>query len=192
MFRQKEESALRARLNTTRISVTEIALEGRLHLLVEEDGAEGTRDDALLAGDTFFSIDVVDPILCHNRSGRTVLHAFGHLALSANNGHPDDRMGVDDHHPNGALLWIVYSEAMDGAYQLAQLASGASFRNDRQFPRHDFLLTERLRFDYPLSGYTGCDELNEIPITRSQILNNLQITNIEITQVNREVWSLRI
>ena len=52
---------------------------------MEEDGTKRTRDHALLAGDTFLSIDVVNPVLHHDGSSWAVFHALGHLALAADN-----------------------------------------------------------------------------------------------------------
>jgi len=47
---------------------------------------------------------------------------------------------IDHHHPDGTLLGIVHSEALDGANQFADLATGTSFRHHSQLPSHDFLL----------------------------------------------------
>lgn len=140
MFRQKEKGVLRAGLHTMGAPVAEIAFKGRLHFFVKEDRSEGTRDDTLLAGDALFLIDVVDAILGHDGSGWAVLHAFGYLALPADDGHPDDGMGVDHHDANGALLGVVHPKALNGTDQFAKLTSGTSFCDHCQLPGHVFLL----------------------------------------------------
>jgi hypothetical protein len=95
------------------IPVTEIAFKRRFDLLMEEDGAKRTRNDTLLAGNTLFAIDIVDAILCRDGSGRAILHAFGYLALPADNRHPYDRVRVDHHDPNRTFFRIVHSETMN-------------------------------------------------------------------------------
>jgi hypothetical protein len=77
----------------------------------------------LLAGDALFAVNIVDAVLCRDGSRWTVLHAFGYLALSADNGHPYDRVGVDNHDPNRALFRVIHSEAMNGTDKLTDLAS---------------------------------------------------------------------
>jgi hypothetical protein len=107
---------------------------------MEEDGAKRAGDDTLLAGDALFAVNIVDTILCRDGSGRAVLHAFGYLALSADNGHPYDGVGVDHHDPNGTLFGVIHSEAMNGTDQLTDLTSRTPFRHHSQLPRHFFLL----------------------------------------------------
>jgi len=94
----------------------------------------------LLAGDTLFAIDIVDTILCRDGSCRAVLHAFGYLALPADNRHPYDRMGIDYHDPNRTFFRVVHSETMNGTDELADFASRTSFRHHSQLPGHFLLL----------------------------------------------------
>jgi hypothetical protein len=113
------------------ITVTEIAFKRRFDLLMEEDGTKRTGNDALLAGDALFAVDIIDAILCRDGSGRAVLHALGYLALPADNRHSYDRMGIDHHDPNCALLGVVHSKTMNGTNQFADLASGTSLGDHR-------------------------------------------------------------
>jgi len=113
---------------------------------MEEDGTKRTGDDALLAGDALFTVNIVDAILRCDGSGRTVLHAFGYLALSADNGHPYDRVGIDYHHSNRTLLGVIHPETVNGTDQFANLASGTSFSHDSQLPRHLILPVEIVEF----------------------------------------------
>jgi hypothetical protein len=119
---------------------------------VEVDGPKGTRDDTLLAGDTFLPVDVIDPVFRRNGAGRAVLHAFSHLALAADNRHSYDRVGIDHHHLDGTLLWVVHSKAFDGTDQFTNLASGTAFGHNGQFPRHIFLLALKRMTSVPMRG----------------------------------------
>jgi hypothetical protein len=113
---------------------------------VEEDSAKRTGDHALLTGDALFTVNIINTIFRCDGSGRTVLHAFGYLALSADNGHPYDRVRINHHDPNRTLLGIVHTETVDGTDQFANLASGTSFSHDRQLPRHLILPVEIVEF----------------------------------------------
>jgi len=140
MFRQKKQRIFRTGLHTLRIPVTEVAFKWCFNLLMEEDGTKRTRDDTLLTGNTLFTVNIVDAILCRDGSGRAVLHTFGYLALPADNRHPDDRVRVDHHDPNRTFLRIVYSETINGTDKLTNLAPGTSFGHYSQLPGHIFLL----------------------------------------------------
>jgi hypothetical protein len=140
MFRQEKKRILGTGFHTAGTPVTEITFKRRLDLLVKENSPKRARDHALLAGDTFFTIDIIDAVLRRDGSRRAVLHAFGYLALSADNGHPYDRVRIDDHHSDGTFFRVVHSETVNGTDQLTNLASGASFRHHGQFPRHLILL----------------------------------------------------
>jgi hypothetical protein len=107
---------------------------------VKEDGPKRAGDHALLAGDALLTINVIDAILRGDRSSRAVLHALGYLTLPTDNGHPNDRVRIDDHHPDRTLFRVVHSETVNGADQFTNLASGTSLRYNRQLPRHFFLL----------------------------------------------------
>jgi hypothetical protein len=130
MFGQKEKRIFRAGLHTARTSVAEIAFKRCLDLLMKEDGPKRAGGHALLTGDALLTVDVIDTVLRSDSPCRTVLHAFCHLALPADNRHPYDRVRIDDHHPNGTLLRVVHPETVDGTDQFTNLASGASFRYD--------------------------------------------------------------
>ena len=137
------------------MSIAQIAFKRRFDLFMKKDGTKRTGDHALLAGDTLFTVNIIDTVLGRDGSGRTVLHAFGNLALSTDNGHSYDWVRVDHHHADGALLGVVHSETIDGADQFANFTSRTSLWHDRQLPRHFFLLSasfspiERL-CQYPL------------------------------------------
>jgi hypothetical protein len=107
---------------------------------MEENSAKRTGNHALLTGDAFFIVNIIDTILRRDGSGRAVLHAFGDLALSADDRHPYDGMRIDHHHSNGALLRVIHSKAIDRTDQFANLASRTAFGNDSQLPRHLLLL----------------------------------------------------
>jgi len=111
---------------------------------VEEDSTKRTGSHALLTGDALFTVNIIDTVLRCDSSSRTVLHAFGNLALSTDNGHPYDRVGVNYHHPNCALLRVVHPEPINGTDQFTNLTSRASLGHDRQLPRHNFLLVASL------------------------------------------------
>jgi hypothetical protein len=136
MLGKKEQGIFGAGLHTAGIPIAEVALKGGLSLFMQEDGAEGARESTLLAGDTFLPINVIDPILGDDGSRRAVLHAFGNLALPADNGHPYDRVRIDHHDPNGTLFRVVYPEALNGTDQFTDLASRTSFRHYSQLPGH--------------------------------------------------------
>ncbi len=107
---------------------------------MEEDSAKRTGDYALLTGNAFFIVNIIDTIFRRDGTGRAVLHAFGDLALATNDGHPYDGMRINHHHSNGALLRVIHTEAIDRTDQFANLAPGTAFRNDSQLPRHLLLL----------------------------------------------------
>jgi hypothetical protein len=113
MFGQKEKRIFRAGLHAARISIAEIAFKRRLDLLVQEDGPKRAGDDALLTGDALLAVDIINTVLRRDGPGRTILHTLGHFALPADNGHPYDRVRVDDHHPDGTFLRVVRSETVD-------------------------------------------------------------------------------
>ena len=98
----------------------------------------------MLTGDALFTVNIVDTVLRCDGSCRTVLHAFGNLALSTDNGHPYDRVRVNYHHPDGTLFRVVHAEPTNRTDQFTNLTSRTSLRHDRQFPRHDFLLVGSL------------------------------------------------
>jgi hypothetical protein len=140
MFRQKEKCIFGASLYTAWISIAKIAFKRRFDFLVKKDSAKRTGGHTLLAGDTLLTVNIIDTVLGCDGSSRTILHALGNLALSTDDGHSYDRVRVDDHHPNGALLGVVYPETIDGANQLANLTSRASLSYDGQLPSHVILL----------------------------------------------------
>jgi hypothetical protein len=116
---------------------------------VEEDSTKRTGDHALLAGNALFTVNIIDTILRCDGSGWTVLHAFGYFTLSADNGHPYDRVRVNHHHPNRTLLGVVHSETVNGTDQFANLASGTSLSHNSQLQRHVFLLLKTTKIDNP-------------------------------------------
>jgi len=140
VFGQEEKRIFWAGLYTAWIPVTEIAFKRCFDLLMQEDSAKRTGSHALLTGDAFFIVNIIDTVLRRDGSSRTILHAFGDFALSADDGHPYDGMRIDDHHPNCALFGVIHAEAIDGTDQFANLASGTTFRDDSQLPRHLLLL----------------------------------------------------
>jgi len=140
MLWQKEQGIFGAGFHTPGIPVAKVALKGGFSLLMKEDGAEGARESTLLTGDTFLFVNVIDPIFGDNGPSRAVLHAFGDLALPADNGHPYDRVGIDHHDPNGTLFRVVYPEALNGTDQFTDLTSRTSFRHYSQLPGHFCLL----------------------------------------------------
>ena len=77
-----------------------------------------------MAGDTFFRVDLDYPVFVGNGIGRAVLATFRHAALVADDGHPDNRMGVCHHDANGTLLRVIYLEVLNRAGKLTQPAAG--------------------------------------------------------------------
>jgi len=97
---------------------------------MEKDGTKRARYYTLLTGNAFFFINVTVSIFTYNSIGGAVFSALGLFTLSADNGHPDDRMGIDNHHPDATLFRIIGSEAVDGTDHLTKLTTRTPLRNN--------------------------------------------------------------
>jgi hypothetical protein len=103
---------------------------------VKEDGPKRAGDDALLAGDAFLGVDIVDAVIGHNGIGGASIPALGFLAIATDDRHTDHRMRIDHHHPNAGFLGIVDPKALDGTDELAEATSRTALGNNSQFLRH--------------------------------------------------------
>ena len=90
---------------------------------MEENGSKGAGDSTLLARNTPLLINLKKSIPADNSIGRAIFPAFGVLALPAYHRHPDDRVGVDYHYPNTALLGIINTKAVDRTHHFAQFTA---------------------------------------------------------------------
>jgi hypothetical protein len=132
MLRVELKGLLGTRFNTQGVPLAEITFEGSFDVIMQEHGTERTADEALVTGDAFFHIQADDTVLFMDRVGGTVFTTFRDTALSAYNGHPDYRMGIENHHSDPAFFGIVDSFATHAAGQFTDLAPGTPFRYDRQ------------------------------------------------------------
>ena len=103
---------------------------------MEKYGAKRARHYTLLTGNALFLINLTITILNHNSISGAILPAFWHLTLSADNRHPDDGMGINNHHPYATLLGIIDSESIDGTDHLAEPTTRAPLRNNSQSSGH--------------------------------------------------------
>jgi hypothetical protein len=136
VLRDKEERLFGTAFYTLGVSLAKIAFKRDIHITMEIDGTERAGDYTLMTGNTLFLINFRISIFNGNRISRTIFPAFWYLTLSTDNGHPDDRMGIHNHHPDTALFRIINPEAVDRADHLAKLTAGTLLRHNRQFPGH--------------------------------------------------------
>jgi hypothetical protein len=117
-------------LDTERVSIAQITFERMLDILMKEHGTEGAACKALVTGDALFLVQSDDPVLFKDGVGGAAFTAFWYSTLLAHNGHTDDRMRIQHHHPHAAFFGIVGVLAADAAGKFADSASGAPLRYD--------------------------------------------------------------
>ncbi len=132
--------ALRAPRHTLWMAPAQVALERGGDVVVVEDRAEGTGDDALLAGDALVGVYVDHAVLPADRLRRAVLAALGMRALAADHRHADHRMRVQRDHAHRRLLRVAHPEVLESAHRLTEPAAGTSLRHHRQSLWHGSLL----------------------------------------------------
>lgn len=111
---------------------------------MEKDGTKRARHYTLLTGNAPFFINLTISIFSYNSICRAIFPALGFFTLFADNGHPDDRMRINDYHPDATLFWIIDSEPVDGTDYLTEPTTRAPLRNYSQssrqkIPPHHFL-----------------------------------------------------
>jgi len=87
---------------------------------MEKYGAKRARHYTLLTGNALFLINVTITIFNYNGVCGTIFPALRFFTLPADNGYPDNRMGINNHHPQTALFGVIYSETVDRAYHFTK------------------------------------------------------------------------
>jgi hypothetical protein len=131
MFWNEKKCIFGAALHTLRVTFTEITLEGNIKITVKENSPKRARHYTLLTRNAFFLINLAVPLLGHNRIGGAVFPALWLFTLLTDNGHSDNRMGVNNHHTDATLFRIVSSKTIDGTDHFTKLAARAPFWNNR-------------------------------------------------------------
>jgi hypothetical protein len=98
---------------------------------MEKDGTKRARHYALLAGNTLFLINVTISIFYYNGICGTIFLAFWFFTLPADNGHPDNRMGINNYHPDAALFGIINSKTIDGTDHFTKPTARTSLWKNR-------------------------------------------------------------
>jgi hypothetical protein len=114
------EGTLGALLDTLGMPSAQVALEGSGDVIVDVDGAEGTGDDTLAAGNTRLGIDPDDAVINADGVCGAVLPTLGAGALAADDGHADDGVRVEGDDSDRRLLWVADTEVLEGADGLAE------------------------------------------------------------------------
>jgi len=104
---------------------------------MEKDGTKWAGDHTLLTGNAFFFINVTVSIFHDDSIGWTILLAFWFFTLSAHNRHPDNRVWINNHHPDAALFGVIGSKSIDRTYYLTKPTARAPLRNNCQSPGHN-------------------------------------------------------
>ena len=131
MFRNEEKCIFRAALHALGITLTEITLKGNSEITMKENSTKGARHYTRLTGNAFFLINLAVPLFNDNRIGGTIFSALGFFTLFTDNGHSDDRMGINNHHAYATLFRIVNAKTIDGTVNFTKLAARAPLRNNR-------------------------------------------------------------
>jgi len=134
------KGALRALLHTLGMPSAQVALEGSGNVVVDENGAEGTGDDALAAGDTLLGVDSDDTVVDADGVCGAVLPTFGVGALAADDGHADDGMRVEGDDSDRRLLGVADTKVLERADGLAEATPRAALGHDTQSLWHGCLL----------------------------------------------------
>jgi hypothetical protein len=85
---------------------------------------------AFIAGYAVLLIQQDDAIHPSQSIGRTYLSAFRVLALAANNGHSDYRLGIGHQYSYRGFFGIVNTKLLNSTYQLAYSAAGTLLWNN--------------------------------------------------------------
>jgi hypothetical protein len=131
MFRNEEKCIFRAALHALGITLTEITLKGNGEITMKENSTKGARHHTLLTGNAFFLINLAVPLFNDNRIRGTILPALRLFTLFTDNGHSDDRMGINNHHPDATLFRVVSPKAIDGTDHFTQLTARTPLWNNR-------------------------------------------------------------
>ena len=98
---------------------------------MKENSPKRARHHTLLARNAFILIDLAVRLFNNNRIGGTVFPALRLFTLLTDNGHSDDRMGVNNHHTYATLFRIVSSKTIDGTDNFTKPAARAPLGNNR-------------------------------------------------------------
>ena len=112
-----------ALLDALRMPSAQVALEGSGDVVVDENGAEGTRDNALAAGDTLLGVDPDHAVFDADGVCGAVFPTFGLGALAADDGHADDGMRIEGDDSDGGLLGVADTKVLESADGLAEATS---------------------------------------------------------------------
>jgi hypothetical protein len=98
---------------------------------VKKNSAKRTRHHALLTGNAFFFVNFAIPLFGDNGISGAVFPALGFFTLLTDYRHPNDRMGIQYHHPDATLLRIIDPKAINGTDHLTKFTSRAPLWNYR-------------------------------------------------------------
>jgi hypothetical protein len=131
MFWNEEKCIFGAALHALGVTFTEITLEGSIQITMKENSPKRARHHTLLARNAFFLINLAVPLFNNDRIGGAVFSALRLFTLLTDNGHSDDRMGINNHHTDATLFRIVNSKTIDGTDHFTKLAARAPLWNNR-------------------------------------------------------------